>query len=186
MKINGKTAGLNFVVHYIDRPGQEPLSVRLQALPVGFNDAMSADLPEPAAPVEFAKGADGKVLRDELGLAIRVERKGDAGYRAACERIRTLRMYWQLVKALEGDAGVTFEAQWDKYGNRREWLEAIEGELREFGLSDGEIYVMAGKIAALNHGHVARVTGHAESFLPETPGAGDGACRMTRDGASGT
>jgi hypothetical protein len=171
MKIAGKVPGVNRGVIEFHRPGGQVFRLIVQAVPYGFPERIEREIPAPEPPVEFAKDPkSGAVLRDEFGLALKVERKSDPNYQREMGRVRALRVVLQAREALRGDPSVAFDADREQLRGRL-YAERVEKEFAEAGFTDSEIIAIFGKSLELNRGAAQRVDEAAESFLSEGQGS---------------
>jgi hypothetical protein len=173
MKIGGKTPGVNRGVIEFHRPGGL-FRLVVQAVPYGFPERLEREIPAPEPPVDFARDPKtGAAVRDEFGMAVKVERKSDPGYQRELGRVRALRVVAHVREALRGDPGIRFEADEQpeqsgavrKPASGRAYAEAVEQEFAEAGIADAEILAIFGKSIELSRGTAQRVDEAAERFL---------------------
>lgn len=172
MKIAGQTMGLQHGEVTLWRNGKRiPLTV--QALPYGYIDQVESELPDPPAPVEFVRGKGGAVLRDEAGEPIERRKTQDPAWRRECMHMSALRTLAVVVKGLEVDPDFVIETPREKL-SMREWLEKVEVEIRDAGITDAEVNRIHSKIAELCRNLPQAVDKAAERFLPEAAEAEGG------------
>ena len=189
MKIAGRTPGRNYGRIEFHRPGGQLFRLIVQAVPYGFPERIEREIPLPEPPVEFARDPrSGAVLRDENGMAVKTEKRGDARYQRELSRVRALRVVLQAREALRGDPNITFEGDERalKEKSTRAYAEALEKEFADAGFSDSEIIAIFAKTLELNRGAAQRVDEAAERFLSETPGEPDGKSPSAPEEASST
>jgi hypothetical protein len=187
MKIAGKVPGINRGVIEFHRPGGEVFRLIVQAVPYGFPERVEREIPAPEPPVEFAKDPkSGAVLRDESGMALKVERKSDAAYQRELGRVRALRVVLQVREALRSDPNILFDADGDSKLKGRAYAQKVEEEFAAAGFTDSEIIAIFNKSLELNRGAAQRVDEAAERFLSETPSAPAGNSPSAPAEVSGT
>ena len=169
MKIRGQQPGANRARFTLRRADGRAWTIILQALPYGFPEKNEREIPAPIPPSEFARGSDGKILRDEDGLAVRQVRREDPNYRAEVNRVNQLRTIAALVAALAADPEVQFESKRKDFPSIRAWAEAVEKEIAAAGITDAEILQMLGRVQDLSRGISDRVDQAADDFLPGAP-----------------
>ena len=187
MKIAGKIPGVNRGVIEFHRAGGQVFRLVVQAVPYGFPERIEREIPAPEPAVEFARDPkSGAVLRDEGGMAVKVERKYDAAYQRELGRVRALRVVLQAREALRADPNVLFDADGDSKLKGRGYAQKVEEEFPAAGFTDSEIIAIFNKSLELNRGAAQRVDEAAERFLSETPSAPGGTSRSARGEASST
>ena len=186
MKIKGETPGRNRTRYLIRRPDGRGWVVWLQAHPYGFAERMEREIVEPEAPVEFAKGEGGRILRDEEDRALTYRNRSEPTYRARLNRVNQLRSIYALVEALRSDPDVQFDAKRESFPTPEAWLTAIETELADAGITDAEILRMLGKVSDLNQGMSDRVDKAVDDFLSRHPSPTDGGSPANPDGPNAT
>jgi len=159
----------------IQRPDGHTLTLELAALPHGYDDQVRDWIPDPAPP---AKGVlideKKRIVRDAAGRPLPHYQFHDPGYRAALRRQATRRAALILVKGVEPDKRVAFEAKLDG-DNHEAYADAILRELDEWGLTEGDVLAILEGIRQLSGMTEERLEAVRESFLrgapQETPGS---------------
>jgi len=170
VKVNGKKlSGVARREVHLPRPDGEDLVLTVEALPLGYEEKVAAELPAPRAPRKlvqrngrWVKGADGRPLHE-------VD-EGDPDYLAAARRVARLQAVAFLVRGLAADPSVEWEADPELRDRDTEgYYETIHGELQEAGLTTGDVKALLDAILELSGARAEAVEEAREAFLPEAP-----------------
>jgi len=156
MKLNGHSlSNTSSSVFELRRGHQEPLTLRLSPLSLGFHQRLrSRGIIPPNPPVKIARDSGGKPLRDGAGLAVTYADRQDAEYLTAVEVYHQRVAVLSVAESIRGDSSVRFETSepvaqtceaWEEYAERL----FVEMELA--GFTAGDLILLCREICRLSN-----------------------------------
>lgn len=152
MKIAGfEKKGLDQGVLTMERRNGASFDLTFTALPIGFTEEMEKELPPPSPPREgFCRDHRGRFIKDNQGRPVPFYDKENPDYLQKCKVINRLQTTSFLVKALENDPNISWEARREEMKNTQEYYEKLYQEIKEFGFSAGELTNMLNYVLELS------------------------------------
>lgn len=174
MKIAGQNLGLRaskaVILDRLEARGG-PLSLTIQALPLGFEELVNGRLPAPRPPVIFMRKEDGKAARKPDGTPIREEDFRDVNFQKKVTRVAVLSSVAFFYEGLKADKSVSWGTPEPK-GDEENWEEfysAIHSELVAANFTLGEFKKIADEIQVLSGVKEGEIASAREHFLPVKP-----------------
>ena len=135
----------------------------IRPLRLGFRERWAGwGIVPPEVPRRVLRDGQGRLVRDEQGLAVLVADGQGPGYRAACERYQARVAGLLIAEGLAG-GGVTIQAQVPAVGEEATgYADAVLGELEAAGFSAGDVLWLCDEILRLSRlggEHLAREEG---------------------------
>lgn len=185
MKIAGRVLGRRSTkVVTLDRE-DGPVMLTVQALPLGFLESTVRErLPIPVAPRRYAM-RHGRVLRDQNGTPVVEGNLEDAAFQEATRRITNLHGVACIHEGLKADPSVTWDAH--QNGSWEAFYATIWEELKESGMTSGEILQISTEILTMSAGKQKDVEAAREGFLSDLPASVEsGSSPSSPGGPNGT
>jgi hypothetical protein len=116
------------------------LTLRVRALPLGFEQKLLDWLPAPRPPRTYATGKGGKVLKDEHNRPVLEEDDRDPAYRSRARHHAMLQGVALLHESLKGDPEVEWETpEPPSDQGRAAFYEALYEELKAANFTSGDM-----------------------------------------------
>lgn len=164
MKFNGKKIRAMAEAEIcLPRPDGNHLFLNVRALGLGESDEAQRLFPEPEPPFGFLTDESGKPLRDpDTGKVERGPIFTDPNYLARASHCENMRQIVKFVRALDHEPRIEFEVEGDPYSAK--WYEAVAREIRESGLTDGDILLVLRRAYELGNLDASAIERAAEAF----------------------
>jgi len=145
----------------LPRPDGKHLTFHVRALGLGEDAEAKKLFPDPEAPYGFYKDDRGRPLRDpDTGKTEAGPLFSEPGFLAAVDRAERMRMIVKFVKALDADSRIT----WDAPGEGVDFYAACETEIRESGITDGDMNLVLRRAFQLGNLDSDSIKRAAEAF----------------------
>ena len=148
------------------------VSLRLRALPLGFEQTIAERIPSPSPPIGGALyGKDGKPIRDpQTNKIVPWYNEKDSNFVKAQSEANRLEMAAMIHMAVEGDESIHFDTPCtcDRKSSPQEWKLFYEGifrELRDFGFSPGDMLEVVREIMRISRLDEASLEEARKGFL---------------------
>jgi hypothetical protein len=129
MKLNGNSITRDFRNVVLERSNADPITLKVSSITVGVRRDFDAIWPRPKVPLIVHQGKAGREEKEDWRNTAFVEE---------LEERSTLQNLYLVYRVLENDPTVTF----DNKPTTKDALRAFAAEIRESGLSEGDIIVI--------------------------------------------
>lgn len=160
----------------IARRNGRTVTLRLKALPLGFEQTIAERIPPPSPPIGGALyGRDGKPIKDpQSGKIVPWFNEKEPGYVKAQAEANRLEMAAMIHMAVEGDENIQFATPYtcDAKSDPKEWRLFYEGifrELRDFGFSPGDMLEVVREIMRVSRLDEASLEEAKKGFFRKVP-----------------
>jgi hypothetical protein len=152
------------------------VTLKLKALPLGFEQTIAERIPAPSPPIGGALyGKDGKPIKDpQTGKIVPWFNEKEPAFIKAQAEANRLEMAAMIHMAVEGDENIRFDTPWtcQVTSDPKEWRTFYEGifrELRDFGFSPGDMLTVVEEMMRLSRLDPASIEEAKKGFLRAVP-----------------